>query len=166
MWDLDCEESWVLKNWCFCTVVLEKILESPLDSKRSNQPIQKEISPECSFEGLNSNTLAIWCEELTHWKIPWCWKRFKAGGEGDNRGWDDWMASLTQGIWVWVDSRSWWWTGRPGMLWFMGSWRVGHDWATELNYCYCLVREHWNEAQLTFPWGYSKPLKGPGFKEF
>ena len=68
-----------------------------------------------------SNTLATWCEELTHWKRVWCWEGFKAGGEGDERGWDGWMASPTQWTWVWVNSRSWWWTGRPGLLWFMGS---------------------------------------------
>ena len=82
----------------------------------------------------NSNTLATWCEELTHLKRPWCWERLKAGGEGDNRGWDGWMASPTQWTWVWVGSRSWWWTGRPGILWSTGLQRVGHDWATELNY--------------------------------
>ena len=79
----------------------------------------------------NSNILATWCEELTHLKRPWCWERLRAGGEGDDRGWNDWMASLTQWTWVWVDSVSWWWTGRPGMLRFMGSQRVGHDWVTE-----------------------------------
>ena len=82
----------------------------------------------------NSNTLATWCEELTHWKGPWCWERLKAGGEGDNRGWDGWMASPTQWTWVWVDSGSWWWTGRPGVLRFMGSQRVRHYWVTELNW--------------------------------
>ena len=82
----------------------------------------------------NSSTLATSCEELTHWKRLWCWERLTAGGEGDNRGWDGWMASPTQRTWVWVDSGSWWWTGRPGMLQFMGSQRVGHDWATELNW--------------------------------
>ena len=82
----------------------------------------------------NSNTLATRCEELTHLKRPWCWERSKAGGEGDDRGWDGQMASLTQWTWVWVNSGSWWWTGRPGVLWFMGSQRVGHDWATELNW--------------------------------
>ena len=75
-----------------------------------------------------------WCEELTYWKIPWRWERLRAGGEGNDREWDGWMASLTQWTWVWVDSGSWWWTGRPGVLWFMGSQRVGHDWATELNW--------------------------------
>ena len=79
-----------------------------------------------------SSTLPTWCEELTHWKRLWCWEGLGAGGEGDNRGWDGWMASLTQWTWVWVNSRSWWWTGRPGMLRFMGSQRVGHDWVTDL----------------------------------
>ena len=71
---------------------------------------------------------------LAHLKRPWCWKRLRAGGEGDNRGWDGWMASPTQWTWVSVNSRSWWWTGRPGVLRFMGSQRTGHDWATELNW--------------------------------
>ena len=81
-----------------------------------------------------SNTLAIWCEELTHLKRPWCWKRLKVGGEGDDRGWDGWMASTTQWTWVWASSGCWWWTGRPRVLQSMGSQRVGHDWATELNW--------------------------------
>jgi len=81
---------------------------------------------------LNSNTLATWYEELTHWKRPWCWETLRAGGKGDNRGWDGWMASSARWTWVWVDSRSWWWTGRPGVLRFMGLQRVGHDWVTEL----------------------------------
>ena len=80
----------------------------------------------------NSSTLATWCEELTHLKRLWCWEILKAGGEGDNRAWGGWIASLTQWTWVWVNSRSWWWTGRPGMLQSMGSQRVGHNWATEL----------------------------------
>ena len=71
---------------------------------------------------------------VTHWKRPWCWERLKAGGEGDDRGWDGWMASPTQWTWVWVNSGSWWWTGRPGVLQSMGSQRVGHDWVTELNW--------------------------------
>ena len=90
----------------------------------------------------NSNTLATWNKELTHWKRPWCWERLRAGGEGDNRGWDGWMASLTQWTWVWVNSGSWWWTGRPGVLQSMGSQRVGHDWITELN---------WTENANSFP---------------
>ena len=82
----------------------------------------------------SSNTLATGCEELTHWKRPWCWERLRAGGEGEDRGWGGWMASPTQWTWVWVNSRSWWWTGRPGVLRFMGSQRVGHDWVTELSW--------------------------------
>ena len=82
----------------------------------------------------NSNTLATWCEELTHWKRPWCWERLKVGGKRDNRGWDGWMASLTWWTWVWVSSGSWWWTGRPGVLQSMGSQRIGHDGVTQLNF--------------------------------
>ena len=139
MWELDYKESWAPKNWCFWTVVLEKILESPLDCKKI-QPVHPKGDQSWVFIGRtdcwswNSNTLATLCEELTHWKRRWCWERLRARGEGDDRGWDGWMASLTQWIWVWVDSGSWWWTGRPGVLRFMGSQRVGHNWATELNW--------------------------------
>ena len=90
----------------------------------------------------NSNTLATSCEELTHLKRPWYWERLRAGGEGDDRGWDGWMASPTRWTWVWLDSRSWWWTGRSGVLWFMGLQRVGHDWATELNWIYLHTQTH------------------------
>ena len=87
--------------------------------------ILKEISPEYSLEGLilkqKSQYLATWCEELTHLKGPWCWERLKVGGEGDDRGWDGWMASLTQWTWAWVNPGSWWWTGRPGVQQSMGS---------------------------------------------
>ena len=82
----------------------------------------------------NSSTFATSCEELTHWKRLWCWEGLGAGGEGDDKGWDGWMASPTQWTWVWVNSGRWWWTGRPGVLRFMGSQRVRHDWATELNW--------------------------------
>ena len=82
----------------------------------------------------NSNTLVTWCEELTHLKRPWFWERLKAGGEGDNRGWDGWMASPTQWTWVWVNSGSWCWTGKPDILQSVGLQRVRHDWATEMNW--------------------------------
>ena len=82
----------------------------------------------------NTNILATWCEEMTHLKRPWCWERLKVGREGDDRGWDGWMALLTQWTWILVSSRSWWWTGRPGVPQFMGLQRVGHDWVTELNW--------------------------------
>ena len=97
--------------WCW-----RRLLRAPWTARRSNHSILKEISPGCSWKdwcwSWNSSTLATWCEELTHWKSPWCWERLRAVGEGDNRGWHGWMASLTQWTWVWVDSRSWWWTGR------------------------------------------------------
>ena len=137
MWELDCEDGWALKNWCFWTVVLEKTLESPLDCKEI-QPVHSKGDQSWVLFGRNdakaeTNTLATSCEELTHWKRLWCWEGFGAGGEGNDRGWDGWMASPTRWTWVWVNSRSWWWTGKPGVLRFMGSQRVGHDWATELN---------------------------------
>ena len=118
MWEWDYKESWGPKNWCFWTMVLEKTLENPLDARRYNQSILKEISPGCSLEGvmlkLNLQYFGHLMWKQTHWKRPWWWGRLRAGGEGDDRGWDGWMASLTQWTWVWVDSRSWWWTGRPG----------------------------------------------------
>ena len=79
----------------------------------------------------NKSSLTL---KLTHWKRLWCWERLKAGGEGGDRGWDGWMASPTQWTWVWASSRGWWWTGKLGVLQSMGSQRVGHDWATELNW--------------------------------
>ena len=138
-------ESWMQKNWCFWTVVLEKTLESPLDWKEIQPVHPKGDHWKCSLEGLgvhwkdwcwswSYNTLATSCEELTHLKRPWCWERLRAGGEGDHRGWDGWMASPTQRTWVWVNSGNWWWTGRPSVLWFMGLQWVGHYWVTELNW--------------------------------
>ena len=88
------------------------------------------------------NTLATWCEELTHLKRPWCWEWLKAGGEGDDRGWDGWMASSTQWTWARVSSISWWWIGKPGMLQSMGSQRVRYDWATKLNWTETFHRQN------------------------
>ena len=111
IWKLDYKESWAPKNWCFWTVVLEKNLESPLDCKeiqpvypKGNQPWNVHWKDWCW--SWNSNPLATWYEELTHWKRPWCWEGLGAGGEGDNRGWDGWMASQTRCTWVWVNSGS------------------------------------------------------------
>ena len=82
----------------------------------------------------NSNTLATWWEELTHLKRPCCWERLKQEGEGDDRGWDGWMASPTQWTWVWVSSMSWYWTGRPGVMQSLRFQRVRYSWVTELNW--------------------------------
>ena len=132
---LNCER-WridAFELWCW-----RRLLRVPWTARRSNQSILKAISPEYSLEGLmlklKFQFLATCFEELTHWKRPWCWERLKVGGEGDDRGWDGWMASLTQQTWLWVCSRSWQWTGRPGVLQFMVWQRVGYDWATELNW--------------------------------
>ena len=116
MWELDYEESWLLKNWRFWTVVLEKTLESPLDKRRSNQSILKEISPGCSLEGLmlklKLQYFAIWCEELNHWKRSWCWERLRVEGEGDDRGWLDGIINLMDmalgGLWELVMNRKAW----------------------------------------------------------
>ena len=142
MWELDCEESWRPKKWCFWTVVLEKTLESPLHCKEI-QPLHSKGDQPWVFFGRNdakAETPVLWphsCKELTHWKRLWGWEGLGARGEGDDRRWDGWIASLTRCTWVWVNSRSWWWTGRPGMLQFMGSQRVRHDRATELNWTEC-----------------------------
>ena len=137
-------ESWTIKKaecrridtfelWC------QRRLFNPLDCKEI-QPVH----PKGSVLNIhwkdwcwswNSNTLATWCKALTHLKRVWCWERLRAA-EGDNRGWDGWMASPTQWTWVWVDSWSWWWTGKPGVLQSMGLQRVRHDWVIELNWSY------------------------------
>ena len=139
MWELDCEESWVPNNWCFWTVVLEKTPESPLDYKEIQSVHSKRDQSWVFIGRINAkaetpSSLAICCEELTHLKRPSCWARLKVWGEGDDGGWDGWMASWTWWMWVWVNSESWWWTGRPGVLWFMGLQRIRHDWAAELNW--------------------------------
>ena len=130
-------ESWTIKKdecqridafemWCW-----RRLLRVPWTTRRSNQSILKEISPEYSSEGLMLKLKLQYFGHLMwrtdYLKRPWCWERLKAAGEGNSRGWDGWMASLTRWTWVWVKSWSWWWTGRPGVLWFMGSQRVGHD---------------------------------------
>ena len=136
------DESWTIKKvgcrridafelWCW-----RRLWRVPWTARRSNQSILKEISPGCSLEGLmlklKLQYFGTWCKELTYLKRPWCWERLRAGEEGDDRGWDGWMASPTQWTCVWVGSGSSWWTGRPGVLQFMVLQRVGHDWATEL----------------------------------
>ena len=104
----------------------------------------------------NSSTLATSCKELTHWKRLWCWEGLGAGGEGEDRGWDGWMASLTWWTWVWVNSGRWWWTGKPGVLRFMGLQRVRHDWATELNW-HCGVCRSLLPVHPWITWGLGMP---------
>ena len=139
MWELDCEESWALRNWYFWTVVLEKTLESPLEYKEI-QPVHPKGDQPWDFFGRNdakAETPVLWPPHAKSWlngKDSYAGRDCGAGGEGDDRGWDRWMASLTRWTWVWVSSGSWLWTGRPGVLQFTGSQRVGHDWATELNW--------------------------------
>ena len=121
--------------WCW-----RRLLRVPWTASqtKSNNSILKEINPEYSLEGLMLKLKLQYFGHLmwrTHsLKRTWCWKRLKGGGEGDDRGWDGWMASLTRWTWVWVSSGSWWWTGRPDVLQSIGSQRVGHDWVTELNW--------------------------------
>ena len=132
-------ESWTVKKAehrridAFELRCWRRLLRVPWTARRSNQSILKEISPGCSLEGLMLK-MKLQYLELTHWKRPWCWEGLGAGGEGDDRGWDGWMTSLTRCTWIWVNSGSWWWTGRPGMPRFMGSQRVCHDWVSELNW--------------------------------
>ena len=141
-------ESWTIKKaesqridafelWCWT-----RLLRVPWTARRSNQSILKEISPGYSLEGLMLKLKLQYFGHLIQradsFEKTLMLERLRAGGEGDNRRWDGWMASLTQWKWVWVDSGSWWWTGRPGVLQFMGSQRVRHDWANELNWITCL----------------------------
>ena len=133
-------ECWTIKlsteKQMLWTVVLEKTLESPLDCKEI-QPVHPKGYQSWVFirrTNVEAETLAILCKELTHLKRPWFWEKLKAGGKGDDRGWDCWMASLTQWTSVWLNSGSWWWTGRPGVLKSTWSQRVRHDWVTEVNW--------------------------------
>ena len=116
--------------WCW-----RRLLRVPWTARRSNQSILKEINPEYHWKdwcwSWSSNTLATWCKELTNCKRLWCWERLKAGGEGNNKGWDGSMASPTQWTWVWASSRRQWRIGKPGVPQSRGSQRVRYNWATE-----------------------------------
>ena len=134
--ELNYKEGWTQKNWCFWIVVLEETLESPLDCKEI-QPVHTKGSRSWVFIGrtdVKTETPVFWPPDMNTWLTGKDPDALKMGGEGENRGWDDWMASLTQWTWVWVNSGSWWWTGRPGVLQFTGLQRVGHDWVNELNW--------------------------------
>ena len=166
-------ESWTIKKaehqridtfelWCW-----RRLLRVPWTARRSNQSILKEISSEYSLEGLMFKLKLQYfghlMVKLTHLKRPWCWERLKAGGEGDDRGWDGWMASPTRWTWVWVGSGSWWWTGKPGVLQSMGLQRVRHDWMTEqqkmyiyliesFTHTHSLLYTFWRRSALGFLW--------------
>ena len=167
MWELDHKESWEPKNWCFWIVVLEKTFESPLDCKEI-KPVNLKgnqswifIGRTAPLEGLMLKQklqylghLIQGTDSCQHQKSLWCWERLKTGAEGENRGWDGWMASSTHWTWVWASSGSWWWTMKPGMLQSIGSqsqtWLS--DW-TELN---------WTDDKYTshkFSFSFSKTLK-------
>ena len=138
MWEFDCEETecWridAFELWCW-----RRLLRVPWTARRSNQFVLKEINPGCSLEGL---MLKLKLQYFGHlmWRVDSLEKTLILWGTGgrrrrDDRGWNGWMASLTQWTWVWVNSGSWWWTVRPGVLWLLGSQRVGHNRATELNW--------------------------------
>ena len=142
-------ESWTIKKpecrridafelWCW-----RRLLRVPWTARRSNQSILKEINPGCSLEGLMMKLkLQYFGHLMQSWLIgkdPDAGRDWGQEKKGDDRGWDGWMASPTRWTWIWVNSGSWWWTGRPGVLQFMGSKRVGHDWVTELNWTDGLV---------------------------
>ena len=134
MWELDCEESWAPKNWCFWAVVLEKTLESPMDCKEI-QPVHPKGDQSWIFIGRTDAKAEAQYFGHLMWKADSLEKtlmpeKLKAQ-EGNNRGRDDWMISLTQWTWVWASSGGLWRTGKPGVLQSMGSQRVGHNWATE-----------------------------------
>ena len=142
-------ESWTIKKAecqrinAFEPLCWIRLLRVPWTARRSNQSLLKEINPEYSLEGLML--------KLKLQYFSWCWERLKAGREGDDRGWDGWMASPMQWTWVWVNSGSWWWTGKPHVLQSIESQRVGHDWAIELNWTE-LKPSQSSRAQCCFNW--------------
>ena len=140
MWELDVKKAECWRIDAFELWYWRRHLRLPWTARKSNQSILKEINPEYSLEGrmlkLKLQYFGYLMQRTDSLKPPWSWERLMVGGQGDNRGWDHWMASLSQLTWVCINSVGWWWTGRPGVLWFMGSQRVGHYWVTELNWSY------------------------------
>ena len=143
MWELDCEEGWASKNWCFWTVVLEKTLESPLDCKEI-QPVHSKGDQSWDFFGRNdakAETSVLWPHHAKSWFIGkdsdsgrgWVQEE-KGTTEDEMAGWHHWLDGCNLS-----ELREWWWTGRSGVLWFIGSQRVGHDWATKLTWTELII---------------------------
>ena len=144
MWELDYKESWMPKNWCFWTMVLEKTLESPLDCKEI-KPVHPKGNQSWILFGrtdAEAETQILWpkpdAKSWLIWKDLDAEKDLRQEEKGDDRGWDGWIASPTQWTWVWINSGSWWWTGRSGVLQSVGLQRVEHDCVTELEYSMCV----------------------------
>ena len=153
MWELDYKEGWVLKNWCFSIVVLEKTPESPLDSKEiksvnleGNQPwiLIGRVGRNWCW---SSSILVIWCEDPTHWKSPWCWGKLRAEREEGVRGWNGWVASPMQWTWIWTNFRRWWGTSKLGVLQSMG-WKESDmtEWLNNNEICIQPICSMWSLA--------------------
>ena len=166
MWELDHKEIWVPKNWYFWTVLLEKTLKSPLDCRETKPVNPKGNQPWIIIGRTDAETEAlILCSpdeksRLIGKERPWCWERLKAGGERDSRGWDGWMAPLTQWTWIWASSGRQWRTEKPDMVQSMGSRRVGHDWTTSLSLFTLMHWRKWQPSPVFLPgesqgWGSS-----------
>ena len=157
MWELDYKESWAQKNWCFWIVVLEKTLESPLDCKEI-KPVHPKGNQSWIFIGrTDAETPILWPPDVKNWLTEKTLMLGKIEGRRDDRGWDDWMASLTWWTWVWASSGVWWQTGKPGVMQSMGLQTVGHDWATELNWTDQGVRDQHSGA-LAVMWNLARYL--------
>ena len=157
MWELNHKEHRMPKNLCFWTVGLEKTLENPLDSKEI-KPVNPKGNQHWILIGRtdgHSNTLVIWCKQLTDWKRPWCWERLKAEEE-DNRAWDGWIALPIQWAWSWANSRKWSGTGRSGMLQSMGSQRIRHDLATEQQELLKSPTSKFSHSEIVSPYEFEK----------
>ena len=159
MWELDYKERWVTRIDAFELWCWRRLLRVPWTARRSNQSILKKISPGCSFIGrtdVEAETPILWPPGVKYWLI---WKDPDAGkywGQEEKGTTDVWMASPTQWTWIWVDPRSWWWTGKPGVLWLMGSQRVRHDWVTELNWTHMQVCV-WLDSNMKFAHIFTSP---------
>ena len=137
MWELDHKEGWALKNWCLHGAGEVSWASLGLQGDQASQSWRKS-APNMHWKdwcwSWNSNNLSTWCEQLTHWKRPWCWEGLKVGEKRGDRGWHGWMTSLTQWTWVWTNFGKWWRTGKPGMLQSMGSqtWTQLSNWTTKV----------------------------------